>query len=233
MPGLTTLKSHLREQMTDTAISKIEGICALYGALSSVNDASGFLSVLIMYAKTHNHASLMGQLSEVVTKLFDGFTPQSAGDKPVWLTRMKESLYNWKLLLNNPAFAQVSRVLSLLVTLGVIENASVSLGNFEIFAVQAQTKHATAIDLMDAIIETIVFFAEGGYMCFVTGSISPLLFSSPKLAELEEKYIEKLAEWEHARNGNLERFLRTTEAQFDKELKDLIEEFHMLYKTTP
>ncbi|APG78572.1 hypothetical protein 1 [Wenzhou picorna-like virus 1] len=233
LPGLSTLSDHLREKMTDVAVSKIEGLVALYAALSSVSDEAGFLSVLILYAKTHNHASLTGQLTTIVTKLFDNFEPQSSNDKPLWLTKMKEALYNWKLLIGNPAFSQISRVLSLLVTLGVIESKSVTLGNFEIFAVEAEKKHCNAFDLMDAIVDTIMFFAEGGYMCYMTGSLSPLLFSSPKLAQLEEQYIKKLGEWEHARNGNLERFTDITEAQFDKELKALIDEFHQLYKTIP
>jgi len=230
---ITNIHQHLRETMTDVAVSKIEGLCALYLALSSVSDESGFLAVLALYAKTHNQSSLTGQLSKIVSKLFDNFQPQSSGDKPRWLKEMKNALHNWKLLLGNPAFKQISRVLSLLVTLGVVESTSISLGNFEIFAIEAQTKHATSLDLMDAIIDTIVFFAEGGYMCYVSGSISPLLFSSPKMAQLEEQYITKLAQWEHARNGNLERFTDITEATFDKELKDLVEEFGHLYKTTP
>jgi len=231
--SLLSLKDHLRKQLTETAISKIEGICALYGALCSVNDAAGFLAVLTLYAKTHSQTALVTQLASVVDKLFTGYSPQSAGQRPAWLDQMKDALHNWKLLINNPAFAQISRVLSLLVTLGVIENASVTLGNFEIFAVEAQKKHCTAVDLIDAIVDTIVFFAEAGYMCFVTGTLSPLLFSSPKLVEMEEKYVAKLAQWEHARNGNLERFLSMSEAQFDRELKELIEDFHQLYKTTP
>lgn len=233
LSGLLNLKDHLRKQLTETAISKIEGICALYGALCSVNDAAGFLAVLTLYAKTHSQTALITQLSSVVDKLFTGYSPQSTSTRPAWLDQMKDALHNWKLLINNPAFAQISRVLSLLVTLGVIENASVSLGNFEIFAVEAQKKHCTAVDLVDALVDTIVFFAEAGYMCFVTGTLSPLLFSSPKLVEMEEKYVAKLAQWEHARNGNLERFLSMSEAQFDRELKELIEDFHQLFKTTP
>jgi hypothetical protein len=233
LPGLLSLKNSLKKQLTDSAISKIEGICSLYGALCSVTDATGFLCVLTMYAKTHNQASLTSQLSQLVDNLFDGYTPQSSDDTPKWLSQLKGGLHNWKLLINNPAFAKVSRVISLLVTLGVLEDASVSLGNFEIFAVEAQKKHCTSVDLMDSIIDTIAFFAEGGYMCYVTGSLSPLLFSTPKLVELEERYVRKLVEWEHARNGNLERFLNLSEAQFDKEIKVLIDDFHDLFKTTP
>ena len=233
LPGLSKLKSHLAQNMTDTALSKIEGIVALFGALSSVSDATGFLSVLVIYAKTHKQQSLIKQMSSIVQSLFSDYGPQSSGDKPEWLKKMKRALYDWKLIINNPGFAHISRVLSLLVTLGVIDEVSVSLGRFEIFAVEAQKRHVNAIDLSDAIIDTVCFFAEGGYTCFVTGSIAPLLFSTPKLVEMEELYLKAIADWEHARNGNLGRFSDTTEQKFDYDIKNLIEEFHELYKTTP
>jgi len=233
LPGLSKLKSHLAQNMTDTALSKIEGIVALFGALSSVSDATGFLSVLVIYAKTHKQESLINQMSSIVQSLFSDYGPQSSGNKPDWLKKMKRALYDWKLVINNPGFAHISRVLSLLVTLGVIDNVSVSLGRFEIFAVEAQKSHVNAIDLSDAIIDTVCFFAEGGYTCFVTGSIAPLLFSTPKLVEMEEQYLKAMSDWEHARNGNLGRFSDSTEQKFDYDIKHLIEEFHDLYKTTP
>jgi hypothetical protein len=233
IPGLFSLKDTLRQQLTDSAISQIEGIVALYGALCSVNDSAGFLCVLTIYAKTFSQEALTSQLTQLVGKLFSGYEPQSSSDKPEWLTQLSSALHDWKLLVNNPAFTKISRVVSLLVTLGVIENTSLHLGGFEIFAIEAQKKQCNAVDLIDAMIETIVFFAEGGYQCFVTGSLAPLLFSTPKLVELEEKYISKVEQWEHARNGNLERFLSISEAEFDKELKELVEEFHMMYKTMP
>lgn len=230
LPFIKRLYDKSIEKFTDTAISKLEGLAALYMVLSEVKSAAGFLAALTMYAKTYNAESVISQLGGIVDTLFtDGFSPQS--EAPSWMKSMKDGLHNWKLLINNPAFEHISKVLSLLVTIGILEDKAVSLGNFELFALEAKKKHCNATELMDAIIETIVFFAEGGYMCFVSGSLSPLLFSTPKLVELEERYVRKLAEWEHARNGNLARFLDMSEAQFDKELSDLIDEFQKLYKT--
>ena len=80
--SLFNLKDHLRTQLTETAISKIEGICALYGALCSVNDAAGFLAVLTLYAKTHSQTAIITQLASVVDKLFAGYSPQSTGTRP-------------------------------------------------------------------------------------------------------------------------------------------------------
>ncbi|APG76736.1 hypothetical protein 1 [Beihai picorna-like virus 9] len=146
---------------------------------------------------------------------------------------MKSLLVDWKLLVNSPSFSKISRVLTILATLGAIDAKKVCLGNFELFAVEAEKKHVTAFDCIDALVETIVYFAEGAYQCFLKGSVKPLLFSSSEVVKLEEKYIEKMGEWEFVRSGNLEKFTKKTESQFDKELNELIESLQQLYKTMP
>lgn len=229
----STLETHLRNKLSDAAISKIEGLMALYLALSDVQSATGFAAVLTLYAKTHNQVALTTQLKDITQKLFDTYKPQSSDARPKWLEDMVSGLSNWKLLVNSPSFAQISRVLSLLITLGVIDSCSLNLGNFEIFAIQAQAKHCNAIDLIDACIETVTYFAEGAYQCFEKGSLKPLLFSSSRITQIEEKYIEKQTEWEFVRCGNLEKFGTKTEAQFDKELSELVDELHELFKVMP
>jgi hypothetical protein len=87
--------------------------------------------------------------------------------------------------------------------------------------------------LIDACVETIVFFAEGGYKCFTSGSMRPLLFSSSDVIELETRYIEMLSLWEYARNGNLKKFVGIDEAEFDKKLHSLCHDLENAYKTTP
>lgn len=224
--------SHLRNKISDAAMSKIEGLLALFGALSEVQSYTGFLSVLTLYVKTHNTESILGQVHSIVSKFFSDMKPQSSS-RPKWLEDMSLALLDWKLLINSPSFAKISRVLSLLVTLGIMERKSINLGNFELFAVEAQVKHCNAVDLFDALCETVVYFAEGAYQCFTTGSIKPLLFSSNEVVQLEEQYIQKLEEWEFVRNGNLERFTDKTEAQFDNELDAVISRLSDLYKTMP
>jgi len=243
---LSNMESHLRDKLSDTAISKIEGLMALYLALADVQSATGFIAVLTLYAKTHNQAALTTQLKKIALDIFNICKPQSNDDdstgdessstkpsRPEWLNYMLSGLTDWKLLINSPSFSQVSRVISLLITLGVIDSCSVNLGNFELFAIQAQEKHANSIDLVDAFLETIVYFAEGAYLCFEKGSLSPLLFSSSTVIEIQERCIEKITEWEYVRNGNLEKYQDKSEKLFDKELDDLVEDLHNLYKTMP
>lgn len=236
--SLFNLEAAMRDKLTGAAISKIEGLMALYLALSDVQTSTGFAAVLTLYAKTHSQTALTSQLKDITKKLFDSYVPQASDEpsknkRPKWLDDMISGLSNWKLLINSPSFTQISRVISLLITLGVLDSCSASLGNFEIFAVQAQTKHANAVDLADALVETITYFAEGAYQCFEQGSVRPLLFSSSQLVKIEERYIAKQTEFEFVRNGNLEKFGKKSEAIFDKELKELITELHELYKTMP
>lgn len=229
----TGLYSTLQKELSDVALSKIEGLVALYLALSEVSSAKGFTAVLTLYAKTHSQSSLVSQLKKISEDLFTDFVPQDSSARPEWLQQMINGLTDWKLLTASPGFKKISRVLSLMVTLGVTESKSVSLGNFEIFAVRAMEKHVSAVDLIDALMETTVFFAEGAYQCFLQGSIRPIFFSSSEIVKMEEAYIEKCAEFEFARNGNLEKFKGKSESQFDKELETLIERLSELYRTMP
>jgi hypothetical protein len=233
LPGLALIHTHLRKQVNDVAMSKIEGLIALYGALSSTNSSKGFACVLTLYAKTHGQQSITGKLHELTNSLFSGYIPQSSESKPQWISDMSSGLHNWKLLVNSPSFGKISRVLTLLVTLGCIDSQSVTLGNFELFAVKAQERQATATDLFDALFDTVTYFAEGAYQCFLTGSLKPLLFSSSEVITMEEQYINLMTQWEYARNGNLTKFTDSSEAQFDKELTDLVDKLCDLYKTMP
>lgn len=233
IPGIASLHTHLRNQISDVAMSKIEGLCALYGALASTTDVTGFCCVLTLYAKTHNQESLTSRLTEIGKSLFNDYVPQDSSARPEWLTQLKSGLHNWKLLINCPSFKKISRVLTLLVTLGCIESQSFKLGDFEVFAIKAQEKQANAVDLVDALIETVVYFAEGAYQCFTTGSLKPLLFSSSEVVEMEENYVKLLEQWEFARNGNLEKYTDVSEAKFDKDLEDMVSRLNDLYKTMP
>lgn len=233
MAHITGLHSMLQKQLSDVALSKIEGLVALYLALSEVSSPKGFTAVLTLYAKTHSQSSLVSQLTQISENLFTDFVPQDSAARPEWLSQMVSGLTDWKLLTASPAFKKVSRVLSLMVTMGVIDSQSFTLGNFEVFAVRASEKQASAIDLVDALIETTVFFAEGAYQCFLQGSLRPIFFSTSEIVQMEEAYIEKNTEFEFVRNGNLEKFKGKSESQFDKELTTLIEKLADLYKTMP
>jgi len=159
---------------------------------------------------------------------------KDAPPRPVWLDNMAIGLENWKMIIHNPGFDKVSRLLTLLVTMGFFGgDLNFNIANLTLFSIGAQQRHVTAVDLIDAIFETIAFFGEGAYNCFQEGSLKPLLFSSSNMVKMEKQYNRMLELWEYARNGNLRKFADMDESKFDKDLQDLTESFEYLYKTVP
>lgn len=99
------------------------------------------------------------------------------------------------------------------------------------FSIGAFAKHTSAVDLIDAAFETIVYFTEGGYACFERGSIKPLLYGNMENEEFEEAYSRCLRCHEYAKCGNLEKFEDMTENDYEALLAQCIEKAQML-KTT-
>lgn len=229
VPFYFQIATHLREKMSEQMMDKIEGLVSLYVALSHCVCKAQFVSIAVLYAKTHCSKSLISYISVLADDLFKEYTPQSSS--PEWLSLMTTSLSNWKLVTTNPGFAKVSKVLSMMVTLGIFsKDVSCNISGVELFSVSAMERQLTAVDLIDAVVETVVFFAEGAYKCFEDGSFNPLLYSTTAIAATEKRYIEMLSLWEYARNGNLDRFASISEAEFDKQLKKLVVDLEVMYK---
>nr|APG78909.1 hypothetical protein 1 [Beihai picorna-like virus 6] len=229
---MTSLSGHLCKNVSDVMMDKLEGLVSLYFALAEVQSAKQFLAIVTLYAKTHCDKSVIKSVTELSSSLFSDVAPQSS-DRPEWLSLMTEGLTNWKLITNNPGFEKVSKVISMMVTLGIFQEKSVNIGGLQIFAASAMKTQVTAVDLIDAVVNTVVFFADGAYQCFLDGSFKPLLFSTSKVMEVEKRYIDMLALWEYARNGNLKRFCDMDESQFDHDLKQLVVDLEAMYKGSP
>lgn len=227
---MTQLTGHLCK-FDDVVIEKIEGLAALYFALCECNSQTQFVAIMTLYVKTHFDKSVVKQISSMCESLFT-VQPQSGDDKPDWLNMLGTGLTDWKLIINNPGFTKVSKVVSMLVALGIMQEARLDIGGLTVFSAAATKVQCTAIDLVDAVVETVVFFAEGGYKCFTEGSLKPLLFTNAEVVELETRYIEMLSLWEYARNGNLMKFVKMDEAEFDKKLHTLCEDLEQAYKAT-
>jgi len=229
-PLYLKLSSHVTEKLSDQMLDKVEGLIALYFALAECVSKKQFISVAVLYAKTHCSRSLVGYISVIADDLFKDMTPQGS-KTPEWLNLMTTSLTNWKLVCCNPGFKKVSRVLSMMVTLGIFtKDLSCNVKGVGIFAIGAMEKQLTAVDLIDAVIETVVFFAEGAYRCFDEGSFNPLLYNTSAMAKTEKRYVEMLSLWEYARNGNLSRFASISESEFDANLAKLVRDLEEMYK---
>lgn len=225
---MTKISDHLCK-MDDVIVEKLEGLVAMYLAMSECVSSTQFMAILTLYVKTHFDKSVTKHVVDMAQTLF--VTPQDSEERPQWLTMMKDALTDWRLITSNPGFEKISKVITLLVTLGIMKEAKLNIGGMTIFAASVSKSHVSAFDLVDAVVETVVFFAEGGYQCFLKGSLKPLLFSNSDVVNLEERYIEMLSLWEYARNGNLKKFVGMDEAEFDKKLHTLTNDLENAYKS--
>lgn len=228
--------------LDDKLLSRVENLGAVFVAMKDCNTSAQFFAILFLYLKTEYSKSVANSAATYIGEVLETtFDPQVGEfgvieDKPVWLKLLKECQENWTLVIRNDGFKKISHVISLCLALGLCDSSDVEfrIGGMKMFALGAHPKHASAIDLVDAAFETIVYFAEGGYMCFKRGSIKPLLYGNFDNEQFEEAYAQCQRCNEYARSGNLEKFEKNEEGKpmdendYERLLDRTIEKCHTL-----
>lgn len=225
----------------DSILNRIENLGALFLAAKDCTTVSGFLSTIFLYLKTHYNKSISNLVAGYLSELLDAEFDQQTGEfgvkmedeKPQWLLLLKELQQNWTLVVRNDGFKKISHVLSLCLALGLCDSADLDfqIGGMKLFSIGAFTKQASAIDLIDASFETLIYFVEGGYACFERNSIKPLLYGNMETEEFEEMYAKCLRCHEYARCGNLEKYEDMSENDYEALLAQCLEKVSMLVRT--
>lgn len=206
-------------------IKEAEGLIALFLALRNVQDFSQFSSIVFLYVRSHYNESVSSIVIEYLSDLFaeKTLTEQSGFDVPNWLFVLRECQTSWSSIKSNRAFKHLSKFLGVLVTLGMCDasNLNFSIAGFKLFDSEVLKTHLEASDVIDALIGTVTFFAEGAYACFQTGSIKPLFLNDHSTIELDDEVILVTSWWDLVQNGNLEEFTGITENEFDRRLESV------------
>jgi hypothetical protein len=208
------------------SMGRIENLISLYIALTDVQTSKGFWSVLNIYYSTFCRASIFSVLCSSLKTTY-ALSAQVGEDTPevpelVKMFTMAKS--NWKQFITSPLATNFSNVVSLLVTAGLCEASSLdySIGNVDLFSKEVKKKQMSATDALSAIVDTVTFFVEGGYMCFQKGSLVPLLTSDVKADAFLEEYNNLVAMSTLARTGNLLRVAGIDENRYDCRLQECI-----------
>jgi hypothetical protein len=201
-------------------LREVEGVLLLLVNLSQQSTSLGVITSVLTWAQGRTTSSLFKTVKDFVEELF--ISPQSDAT-PDWLDCLRDMRQNWQLCKGNRAFKQISKLLGCLVMLGLcdVSNLTFNIGQFKIFTPELCEKHMTAFDIADAIFETVVFFTEGAYLCFKTGSIKPLLVNDRMAMELDAEYAQVTAWFDLVCNGNLKKFAEMSDQEFEKRLNDL------------
>lgn len=213
--------------LADDLIRKVEGIVALLLNLQHCTTYQHFTSATFLYIRDFYDHSITTQVMMYLETLFgeSNFDKQSDSDgEPNWLSMVRNLQTNWSLVKSNRAFKQFSKLLSILITLGLcdISNIPFEIAGFKLFDEEILKRHVSAYDMADALFGTVTYFAEGAYLCFKTGSLRPLLLNDFSAMELDEEYTNIITWWDLIKNGNLERVIGMSDAEFSNRLNALI-----------
>nr|WPR18091.1 MAG: structural polyprotein [Skomarfal virus 12] len=222
--------------ISDHLVSKIEDTVALFLALKSTNSKIGFVSILVLYFKTHFSKSISKLCINQVSALFDttddassteeySIMPHSDDDKPDWLLQFKAVCNDWKLVANNQAWKSLSTLMSMVVSAGLCDASSFcfTLGGLQLFKLNVAAKQTSAIDLVDCLMVTVTHFVEGGYECFRSGSLRPLLYSDSDAMAIEDEFALCRTMYTAFAVGNLESQFKITENDFSQRLDKLFD----------
>lgn len=206
---------------------ELEGIVLLLTALSQQTTILGVTTAIMLHMRAYFSSSVIGMAKGVLDDMFGtDLKTQSGLEEPLtpdWLECLRNVKLNWHLCKHNKAFGQFSKLLGLLATTGLcrIADLEFSIGAFKIFTPTLADKHQTAFDLADALFETVLFFTEGMYLCFKTGSLKPLLINDHSALEMDEEYALIMSWWELVKHGNLKKFANIADQDFERRLNEL------------
>lgn len=218
--------------------SELEKILFLYGSLREQSSWTGVISTLGLYARTHYTGSLFLVMEELINqmafKVNDNkeFVLDEHGAQE-WVNVFKLTHNNWKLATQNEGFQHMSRLISMLIGAGLVQATSLNceVAGMKLFSDLCVPKFVSAFDLLDATMNCVVFFVEGGYECIQSGSLSPLLYGEKHFQQFDDEYMECKRLFEYARPGNYH-MIETDENFVIKKLVDTIEEGKRLSQIT-
>lgn len=229
LSDLTTQFQSLAEfanvDLPDNLVRKVEGVVALLLNLQYCNTYQHFISAIFLYIRDFYDESITKQVMAYIEGvIMTGDFKQQDNREPPWLDMIRNLQTNWTLVKGNRAFKQLSKLMGVLVTLGLCDVADLKfdVAGFRMFDEEIMKKHMSAYDLADAVFGTVTYFAEGAYLCFKTKSIQPLLLNDFSILELDEEYTNIITWWDLVKNGNLERIVGMSDAEFGHRLDAMI-----------
>lgn len=221
-------------------MNRVEDFILYIIALCDANSWKGMVASTIQYYKTFNNRSLVNRAICAVKNISKDFEHElslQSGDEeePIWLQLLKQGKEGWKILVNNPAFKHLSKLLSISSALGLcdLSRFNVDMNGLRVFSLEAYHKHVKATDLIDALISTMTFFIEGGYWLFKKGNLNHFMYNDQQINDLEAEYFEVKGLINHVKTGNLEKFAGMSENDFAYKLESVISKLTYFNRNVP
>lgn len=146
-------------------------------------------------------------------------------DKPEWLKRLKDFRANWAQARDSLFTTKLSKLLGLVVVLGLCdeENVKFDIAGFELISADLNVVHKKAGSVIDAVMDTVVYFVEVGYACWKHGSLNPL-WSGMEDVTMDQRIADIRRWWDSCAVGNLQTDFGIDDREFSIKLEDAIVE---------
>jgi hypothetical protein len=213
----------------DKVTRHIENLIALFvniqAQLGSDNCVQGITSAIVLYANTVNQGSLSGLLKEYLEELF--LSPQVDGEDslPPSIQAFKDAARDWKTVMHSPFATHVTQLISLAVSLGLCDLASINftIGGVKLISEATLPEVSDAANIVDAVLSVTAYFVEAGHLCFKQGSIAPLLLGSSDSNKFSEDFMLAGRCNQCLRTGDMKKLTALDENDYGALLKRLMD----------
>lgn len=235
--------------IVNNVVARAEDLLSFLVLLRDVSSVAGFVATLHLYVRTHYSAPITPLIWEHLKPLLDQLTefvqsklaPQSSGAVDNAMDEVKGVISDWRRHRDGPLGQMFGNVVSILISFGFFpewENNSFQSSFLKALKVKTWNVQKDALNFMDMVTDTLLFFLSRGYAAYLTGDLSLLLFTDDDAQKMEDEYsllVSALPLLEAGRLADLERFGQSIidASDYEIRLEKLIAKMMQLLPTVP
>jgi hypothetical protein len=235
--------------IVNNVVARAEDLLSFLVLLRDVSSVAGFIATVHLYVRTHYPAPITPLIWEQIKPLFDQMTsvvkdnlaPQGSGIVDDSMNEIRGIISDWRRHRDGPLGQMFGNVVSILVSFGFFpewENNGFQSSFMKALKVKTWNVQKDAVNFMDMITDTLLFFLSRGYAAYLTGDLSLLLFADDEAQKMEDEYsllISALPLLEAGRLDDLARFGQSIidASDYEIRLEKLIATMLQLLPTVP
>lgn len=230
------LSKYTNTTFSEDLVLEVIRLAALVTLLQDCDSFKRMSSAICLHISKYFNGAHVTAVSHYLEELF--ITPQDGDEDDTvksfeWIELIRNVKDNWSLVKGNKLFSHFSKLLGLVVTMGLCEASSLtfSIKEYKVWEPDLRHMHGTAMDVIDAALTTVIFFVETLSLCYQEQSLKPLLVNDKAAAELDEEYANLVSWFDLVKNGNLAIITKVSEAEFDRRLEALCTKLRNLMAT--
>lgn len=210
--------------MTSLSDSKLldplEDILLFVGTLVGIDNAGSAACAIMAFVKARTKTSIFKEIEKYLTACMDELTPQAGeSGQTEWSTMLRKARTDWTESVKSPMWKHLSTILGVIVATGICHASTLqfNVAGFEVVKPALLNAQKSSFDILDAVLSSLIYFAENCTACWRTKSLKPLLYGQAD--SFDDDYHNVLTWWELVRNGNLEKQTSHSESHFKTVLR--------------